>query len=199
MNRVITEHPTISVISELFGFIIYSDSDIAEIEKCTRGQSGNPMWMKYRKGIMTALSFHRISKLKVSADPDKLIRLLMEGSSFVIVPAPLLWGRKKEIKARKCLFKTHKAEHGHLDLVEQGLIIDQSCFYLGASPDGLCNCKKCGQFLIEIKCHIQNVTFHRSTLQKIIAMKINIRIYSLIQNQLGITKFKVSLVLPNSR
>ena len=49
-------------------------------------------------------------------------------------------------------FQDSKAEHGHLDLVEQGLIIDQSCFYLGISPDGLCNCKKCGQFLIEIKC-----------------------------------------------
>ena len=76
----------------------------------------------------------------------------MEGSSFVIVPAPLLRGRKKEIKARKWFLKTHKTEHGHLDLVEQGLLIDQSYFYLGASPDGLCNCKKCRQFLIEIKC-----------------------------------------------
>ena len=100
------------------------------------------MRMKYRNGMMTALSFHRISKLKVSTDPDKLIRFVMEGSSFVIVPAPLLWGRKKEIKARKWFYKTHKAEHGHLDLVEQGLLIDQSCFSLGASPDGLCNCKK---------------------------------------------------------
>ena len=81
-NRVIKEHPTISTISELLGFIIYSDSDITEIEKCTRGQSDNPMWMKYRKGMMTASSFHRTSKLKVSTDPDKLIRFLMEGSCF---------------------------------------------------------------------------------------------------------------------
>ena len=152
MNRFIKEHPTISTISELLGFIIYSDSDITEIEKCTRGQSDNPMWMKYRKGMMTASSFHRTSNLKVSTDPDKVIRFLMEGSSLDIVPAPLLWGRKNEIIAGKWFFKTHKAEHGHLDLVEQGLIIDQSCFYLGASPDGLCNCKKRGQFLIEIKC-----------------------------------------------
>ena len=105
----------------MLGFIIYSDSDIAEIEKCTRGQSDNPMWMKYRKGMMTASSSHRISKLKVSTYPDKLIGFLMEGSSFDIVPAPLLWGRKKEIITRKCYFKTHKAEHGHLDLVEHGL------------------------------------------------------------------------------
>ena len=85
MNRgVIKEHPTILTISELLGFRIYSDSDITEIEKCTRGQSDNPMWMKYRKGRMTASSFHRISKLKVSTDPDKLILFLMEGSSFVI-------------------------------------------------------------------------------------------------------------------
>ena len=156
------------------------------------------MWVKYRKGMMNASNFHRISKLKVSTDPDKLIRFLREGSSFVIVPAPLLCGRKKEIIARQWFFKTRKAEHGHLDLVEQGLLIDQSCFYLGASPDGLCNCKNCGQFLIEIKCpYIQNVTFQQSTQQKIIAMKIKIRIYSLIQNLLGITKFKVSLGYEN--
>ena len=139
MNRVLKEHPTISTISELLGFIIYSP------------KLNSVMWMKYRKGMMTASSFHRISKLKVSTDPDKLIRFLMEGSSFVIVPAPFLWGRKKEIP-RKWVFKTHKAEYGHLDLIEQGLTIDQSYFYLGASPDGLCNCKKYGQFLIEIKC-----------------------------------------------
>ena len=104
INRVIKEHPTISTISQLLGFILYSTSDITEIEKCTRSQSDNPMWMKYRKGMMTASSFHRVSKLKVSTDPDELIRFLMEGGSFVIVPAPLLRGRKKEIIARKWFF-----------------------------------------------------------------------------------------------
>ena len=103
---VIKEHPTISTISELLGFIIYSDSDITEIEKCTRGQSDNPVWMKYRKGMMIASGFHRISKLKESTDPDKLIRFLMEGSSSVIVTTPLVWDRKKEIIARKWVFKT---------------------------------------------------------------------------------------------
>ena len=87
INRVIKEHPTISTISELLGLIIYSDSDITEIEKCTRGQSDNPMWMKYRKGMMTASNFHRISGLK---------EFLIECSSFEIVPAPLPWGRKKK-------------------------------------------------------------------------------------------------------
>ena len=69
------------------------------------------MWMKYRKGMMTASSFQCISRLKGSKDPDKLIPFLMGGSSFNIVPAPLLWGRKKEIIARKWFFKTnHRSE-----------------------------------------------------------------------------------------
>ena len=68
-------------------------------------QSDNPTWMKYRKGMMNASSFHRISRLKESKDPDKLIRLLMGGSSFDIVPAPLLWGRKKRNHSKKIVFQ----------------------------------------------------------------------------------------------
>ena len=64
MNRVLKEHPTIPPLSALLGFIIYLDSDITGIEKCTQGQSANPTWMKYRKSIKTTLSFHRISRLK---------------------------------------------------------------------------------------------------------------------------------------
>ena len=75
------------------------------MDEVYEGYQANPMWMKYRKGIKTTLSFHRISRLKESTDPDKLIRFLMEGSSFDIVPAPLLCGHKKEIIAKKIVFQ----------------------------------------------------------------------------------------------
>ena len=69
-------HKQLKAYRNLDGCQLYEAGYVEKVEFVPE-IGDNPMWMKYRKGMMTASSFHRISKLKVSTDPDKLIRFLM--------------------------------------------------------------------------------------------------------------------------
>ena len=122
---------------------------------------------------------------------------MLEGNTFDVVPAPLQWGRKKELAAKKLFLKSHKAEHGQCKFFEQGLIINKCAFYMGASPDGLCSCKTCGQFLLEIKCPYTKRNFSPRIAakdhcyeddKKILHLDPKSSWYSQIQGQLGIAE-----------
>lgn len=80
--------------------------------------------------MITASSFHSVSRLKNTTNPDKSIHFLMEGDTFDVVPAPLQWSCKKEIAAKTLFLKSHKAEHGQCKSFEQELLIN-----MGACPD----------------------------------------------------------------
>ena len=103
---------------------------------------------------MTASNFHRITHLRDTTDPTTVIETLMGKCTLDEdkLPLPIAWGRGKEIVARELFLKIHKAEHRHLKFEECGLVMSKKYFFIGASPDGYCKCKVCGEFLLEIKC-----------------------------------------------
>jgi len=70
-----------------------------------------------------------------------------EHNDLSFLPA-IRWGNKDVAQY------INEMSQAHIDFTctVPGLIINSSYPYLGASPDGLINCKCCGEGLLEIKC-----------------------------------------------
>ena len=152
LNIALQDNPNIDDITEILPLITYSDDEIVQIEEITRQQADSDVWFEFRKGMITASKFYDVARRKPTTDPAKMLKLLMEGNKFSVVPKPLAWGRKKERVARKLFIKTHNAEHSKVTFKTLGLCVSKDHVFLGASPDGVCWCKECGYFLVEIKC-----------------------------------------------
>ena len=63
-----------------------------------------------------------------------------------------MYGKERETLARNLYEKLYFAEHNGGKMKYSGLIIDASKPHLGASPDGILQCKCCGTGVLEIKC-----------------------------------------------
>ena len=76
-----------------------------ELERRTRGQNDNPLWVQARKSRITASVFHDVLVRKNTTPSEKLVDKIIgidskKSSSTENVPA-LKWGRKMEIIAKK--------------------------------------------------------------------------------------------------
>ena len=55
--------------------LLYLSPEVCQhVERATRGQSCNPLWMKVRKLLLTALNFGRICKLRETTDCAALLK-----------------------------------------------------------------------------------------------------------------------------
>lgn len=86
------------------------------------------------------------------------------------LPAPIVYGRKFEQKARDMFVKSHRFRHRKCKLEVPGLIISSSDPMIGTSLDGIVDCSICGQFIIEIKCLFSHKNFYPSP--ALLALKI---------------------------
>ena len=85
--------------------------------------------------------------------PESLIKTLLEESSFDSMKVPALrWGLTHEDQARSDYIKEASVHHVNFTYSDSGLHVNPRFPHLGASPDGMINCKCCGKGLIEIKC-----------------------------------------------
>ena len=110
---------------------------------------------------MTIMQPTLVAKMSPTTDHKDLLKLLIEGTKFEVVPKSLAWGRQKESVAQKAFIKHHTAEHGkRFQFKNLGLCDSEAHGFLGASPDGACVCEVCGVFLVEIKCPYTKRNFH---------------------------------------
>ena len=124
--------------------------DICVISEKTSGQSDNEFWIKQRTGRLTASLFGQVMHCKHIHKDCSIVK------SINNLYAPFKsnateYGKNAEILARDWYVKKHKENHRGSKVSETGLTISEALPYLGASVDGLVNCKICGQGLIEIK------------------------------------------------
>jgi hypothetical protein len=134
-----------------------NDNDLMLIERHTIGQSENPLWVKLRKGRLTASNFYRVftkvesMKRNPSVTCDALLDSLFNPSPLSHIEH-IVKGKNSEQLALEKL-SDYLAEKGHSDIriSSCGLYIDKQHQYLGASPDGLLHCC-CGDAVIELKC-----------------------------------------------
>lgn len=142
---------------------LYSEHEIKQVEELTKGQTNNPEWHKFRKGLITASNFKRVyTRTKTlqssAADPSPLLDHLMGRRTLDEdhLPAAIAWGRDHEADATKLYVQLNKHMHKNLTLKSTGLILDKACPFLGCSPDGIATCQ-CDThapttWLIEVKC-----------------------------------------------
>lgn len=130
------------------------------IEHKTQGQADNCLWHKMRRGLMTASNMKRVCtrhttlSLKPETDCSKLVQHIIGDSSQDIQSAALVWGRKKERKARQQYSTVEKKRHKNFGLAEKGLLISKEKPIIACSVDGFvtCSCDGHKDKLVEIKC-----------------------------------------------
>ena len=145
----------------------YNPDQCSEIEVKTRGQCKNNNWHKMRKGLLTASLFHQIC---CSTDIHRTAEsLLKPGLNEDCLPPAMMFGRTYEAKARNMFLKGHRFRHRQCSLEVPGLVMYQNTLFsmLACSPDGVVNCKICGQFLVEVKCSFKYKCFHPNTALKL--------------------------------
>lgn len=135
--------------------------DIIRIEEATRGQSSNPSWFDFRKGVITASKVHEVktkmNKVLLKKGSDKSIWNLIQkvsGLTFVPPSLPALkYGRETEKTAAEKLVRLYKKEHKKVKFHDCGLFLNKEYPFIGASPDGLleCSCHP-DKVCVEIKC-----------------------------------------------
>ena len=145
--------------SQLSDCLLYTNDEIKCIDMETEGQHKNPNWHSVRKGIITASNVKLIYSCR---DQQKTAMKLLKGSTLndYSLPAPIRFGRNFEEKARSTYHKTHCYHHRKCLLRVPGIILSDDTPFLGASPDGIMDCKVCGQFLVEVKCFYSKRNFH---------------------------------------
>ena len=131
---------------------IYNSDMIKEIEEITLGQSENPDWFAHRKGRITASLFSSVKHFRFTDQKENYISKIIMGKTKTITTPSLSFGVVNEPLARQQYFEKYKQGHGKANLRTCGLFIDPNFPYLGTSPDGIIQCKCCGEGLVEIKC-----------------------------------------------
>ena len=148
-------------IEELYEYLGYSEEEKAQIDKATRGQHLNQNWHFMRKKLVTASNFKKVCN---STNRTKTAIALLNGNNFNnAVPGHIEFGRKYEDKARIEFLKAHRYKHKKCSIDTPGFIVNSNFPFLGASPDGVLECVKCGpKALIEIKCLSSNKNYQPS-------------------------------------
>ena len=97
-------------------------------------------------------------------DPNNYVvkQILNTECTSFLTPA-VQYGTEREPLARNIYEKMYNEQHTSGNVEITGLIVNPSFPHLGASPDGLVQCKCCGSGIIEIKCpyKYKNHTFDK--------------------------------------
>ena len=143
---------------EVLDILSYTDDERECISRETEGQHINPNWHSVRKGLITASNVKLIYSCR---DQQKTARKLINGSTLneQFLPDPIKFGRTFEDKARNTFQKSHHYHHRRSTLRVPGIVLSKDTPFLGASPDGVMDCKVCGLSLIEVKCFYSKRNF----------------------------------------
>lgn len=126
---------------------------ISKIEVLTKGQGNCTEWFKYREGRITASLAFSVCHFRDSNKEDNyIVKKIMNSSSVPLSTPAIKYGKEHEAIARLLYQENYKKEHIKAHIVESGLHVSKQYPYMGASPDGLVQCKCCGNGLLEIKC-----------------------------------------------
>ncbi|KAL0852581.1 hypothetical protein ABMA27_016931 [Loxostege sticticalis] len=112
-----------------------------EIERATVLQAESSLWLELRRCILTASFFGKVCKRRANQNSAPLVKSILYTYNLDHIFS-VKHGRDNEPKALAQLSVQEK-----LTIEKCGLFIDEELFYLGATPDGLCD-----EGIVEIKC-----------------------------------------------
>ena len=122
------------------------------IEENTQDQAQSKLWFQQRAGRVTASRLKAAVCTNVAQPSQSLIKGICypEGTSFT--SKATAWGCDHEQKACKEYQNLVHDQHTEFSISKNRLFIHTSYPFMGASPDGVVNCKCCGCGIVEIKC-----------------------------------------------
>lgn len=146
-------------VSVFRSFLDVGEDHVAEVERKTRGQAGNPDWKKYRQYTMSSSDFGKFCsrwrsqlKSKTLLDMDGVLdRVFGVGKDISFVKS-IKYGRLYEKSGFAHFQKAHEAEHEASSVVESGIWLCPEDISLGSSPDGMVYCSCHEKSTLEIKC-----------------------------------------------
>lgn len=129
------------------------DNYFTDIFEKTISQSDSDLWFYQRHGRITASILYSCLHFSGRNPDGHLVKLILGLTNSVNSDLPALrHGKKFEHVARESYLHDKKNLHDNLECKLSGFVIDNNSPYLGCSPDGLLECKCCGQGCLEIKC-----------------------------------------------
>lgn len=130
------------------------------VEEVTHAQSSSLVWHEQRAGRITASTAHLA--MKARDKPTLLVSKICKPQLTPINAPAVIWGRRHEDVAFRlykeamtegtCSSMKVSKQHVLCTTKKSGLHISRTLTYLAASPDGIVDCKCCGQGVMEIKC-----------------------------------------------
>ncbi|XP_050392696.2 uncharacterized protein LOC126811178 [Patella vulgata] len=139
----------------LFNAIRWSADEIETISEITQGQSSNPNWHHFHKGLITGTIAHDVlvqtRKEECKQNTSKIIHQILQGSLFQGNTATK-YGLDNEAVAANSYLNKIAGNHINFTLQEQGLLLSGQYPFLGASVDRIRHCECCSPCLVEIKC-----------------------------------------------
>lgn len=197
-----------SKISCFLKNLIFTESEVKAIKSDTRLQSKSKDWLDHRKGRLTASRHHEVytkvntilktrSGIYPRPKTTQLVASIIFQDTNLDHITAIKWGRSKEETALKQFYAVEATKHIDFTFEKVGLCLDLNRAYIGASPDGIMNCKCHGKSAIEIKCpyKIKDNTISAGYIQcdflglvkKEICLKTSHKYYTQLQAQICLT------------
>ena len=120
------------------------------VEKITRSQSKSSIWFKYRAGRITSSRMKAVCHADSTNPSQSLVKSICYREEFGFTSKQTSWGQKQEKVARELHLKISASKH--LTVTKSALVINPQWPFMGASPDGVVECKLCWKGPLEIKC-----------------------------------------------
>jgi hypothetical protein len=129
-----------------------SADESAAVEEATRGQSKNPLWHKYRAGVISGSNMHEVLSCDISnLNPRLIKRICYPESQPELTKGAAAYGKKMERPALIAYTKAMQEAHEDFMVKECGFSLCVPHRYIGASADGFVLCLCHGVGVVEIK------------------------------------------------
>jgi len=130
-----------------------SIKDLDKIEFRTRGQSKNPSWTFYRKGLITGtITKNIVTAVRKGQNSERLNRSIEKRFSYKLYYPAVVWGVQNERRGLNSFWKRFEKYHSDPFLKTVGLKIDSKLKIVAGSCDAVCSCTCHGLNIVEIKC-----------------------------------------------
>lgn len=126
--------------------------DVRFIEEITQDGKKSWYWQKLRAGRVTASKLKSVCKASLSNPDEGLLREICYPEKCTFLSEAMIYKNQMEHKALSSFTSQMEKIHKNFKCKTIGLIVDHNCAHFAASPDGLCSCTCCGDYLVEIKC-----------------------------------------------
>lgn len=126
--------------------------DIRFIEEITQERKKSWYWQKLRAGRVTESKLKSVCKASLS-NPDKsLLTEICYPEKCAFPSEAVMYKNEVEQSALSSFTSQMEKIHKNFKCKTVGLILDPNCAFFAASPNALCSCSCCGEYLVEIKC-----------------------------------------------